>query len=65
MGGIDGLEILTLNPNYINQYFDNNLKQILTQSGFNFAKDWSKMTNEEGVMILRDIEGIYLLNISI
>jgi hypothetical protein len=33
VGGVDGLEILTLNPSYINQYFDNNLKQILTESG--------------------------------
>jgi hypothetical protein len=59
-GGVRGVDILSLNPQYVNQYIKGNLKANLEATGFNFARNWDKLTNEEGVEILRQVEGLQL-----
>jgi hypothetical protein len=40
------------------RYFTGELKANLEQTGFEFNKDWDKVTNQEGVEVLRRIEGM-------
>lgn len=41
--GVDGVDLLTLNQAFVNNYIDHPLRQELEASGIDFAKDWNKV----------------------
>lgn len=57
-GCVGGLSILSLQANFLSKYMDRQLIEFLNQSGFELSRDWSKLTNDEGVRILRNLEGM-------
>lgn len=59
MGGVSGVDILSLNPQYLAQYIDGPMKAALEQNFIDLGRDWTTITNEEGVAILRGVEGLY------
>ena len=56
--GIDGINLLTLNPRFADEYLNNDLRHALRACGFDFNADWSKLTNSEAVKMLRHSVGI-------
>ena len=57
-GTAEGVDMLSLNPQYSSQYIKGNLMQLLENMGINFHRDWSSISNNEAVDILRKIEGL-------
>lgn len=57
-GDVNGVDILSLNPTFVDRHINGHLKQVLEQNYLKFNKDWSSLTNEEGVTILRQIAGL-------
>jgi len=55
---VDGVDVLSLNKGYVARYIDQALRQFLETQGWDFSRDWEKMTNEEGVELLRHVEGL-------
>ena len=55
---VDGVDLLSLNQSYVDQYIDRALRQELETQNIDFGKDWSKITNEEGAKWLRSVEGL-------
>ena len=58
MGGVDGVDLLSLNSSYVERYIDRALRAELEASGIDFAKDWSKITNNDAVLLLRQLDGL-------
>eukprot|EP00468_Gymnochlora_sp_CCMP2014_P001514 CAMPEP_0167741726 /NCGR_PEP_ID=MMETSP0110_2-20121227/1016_1 /TAXON_ID=629695 /ORGANISM="Gymnochlora sp., Strain CCMP2014" /LENGTH=5340 /DNA_ID=CAMNT_0007625809 /DNA_START=69 /DNA_END=16091 /DNA_ORIENTATION=- len=57
-GGFEGFDILSLNKRFLNQYISHNLVESLKIQGMrNLDRDWSKLTSEEAVTILKKVEG--------
>ena len=60
---VAGVDIMSLNRDarseYITRYISPDLKNLLEECGIDFDKDWEKITNEEGIQILRDVEGLF------
>jgi hypothetical protein len=52
------VDILSLNPQFVDRHINGPLKHSLEENAFDFNKDWDRVTNEEGVNILRQIEGL-------
>lgn len=52
------VDILSLNPQFVDRHIHGPLKHSLEENSFDFNKDWDRVTNEEGVSILRQIEGL-------
>lgn len=57
-GDAVAVDILSLNHQFVDRYINGQLKQSLEENHFDFNKDWEKVSNEEGVSILRQIEGL-------
>ena len=57
-GEVNGVDILSLNAAFVDRYISGELKHALEENYIKFNKDWSTMTNEEGVTILRQIAGL-------
>ena len=60
--GIDGVNILSLNPRFVDAYIGRNLKQALGPGGvchppLEFNRNWSKLTNAEAMDILKHASG--------
>ena len=56
--GVDGVDVLTLNPAFVNEYLNDNLRNQLRGHGVDIGRDWSKLTNEEGIDMLRHAIGV-------
>eukprot|EP01052_Picozoa_sp_SAG31_P002290 SAG31_NODE_80_length_27188_cov_42.623869_5_plen_2141_part_00 len=56
--GVDGVDVLTLNPAFVQEYLNDNLRAQLRGHGIDIARDWSKLTNDEGIEMLRHAIGI-------
>ncbi len=54
---VDGLDILSLNPRFLERYIRNDMKAALTANGLDFVKDWRDMKSEQGAEIVRKVEG--------
>jgi hypothetical protein len=57
-GEVAGINIISLNPEFVSQYINETLKSNLRHNNIQFERDWQKMTNAEGVDILRAVEGL-------
>ena len=60
--GVEGVDILSLNPRFIDAFIGRELKQALGPGGvcyppIEFAKEWSKLTNAEAMEKLRHASG--------
>jgi hypothetical protein len=58
-GTVAGLDIMSMNPSYLQQYIDGQLRTAIETNQIELARDWEKITNEQGVEILRGVEGLY------
>ena len=56
--GIDGIDILTLNSGFADDFLSQDLRANLRECGFDFNRDWSKLTNDEAVNFLRHSVGV-------
>uniref|UniRef100_A0A7S0DVA6 Uncharacterized protein n=1 Tax=Amorphochlora amoebiformis TaxID=1561963 RepID=A0A7S0DVA6_9EUKA len=57
-GGYDGFDILSLNKRFLNQYISPMLVENLKVQGLrNLDRDWSRLTSEEAMTILKKVEG--------
>ena len=54
---VNGIEVLSLNPRFLDQYIDRGLKQALETQQLELSKDWTKLKNEEAEEMLRSVEG--------
>jgi hypothetical protein len=61
-GDVDGVDILSLNSDFVDRYIHGDLKRNLEENYLDFNRDWSNITNEEGVEILRNVEGLTYSN---
>eukprot|EP00466_Bigelowiella_natans_P005501 jgi/Bigna1/142949/aug1.74_g17657 len=68
-GGVDALSILALNKNFVRKFIERglleNLKQQMSLGGkleTSLDRDWRDMSSEEGMAILRKLEGYQLRN---
>ena len=52
MGGVDGCDILSMNPAFVQQYMNDNLRHILRGHDIQFDRDWTKLTNEQAIDLL-------------
>lgn len=59
-GGISGVDILSLNKDFLRQHMPPGLIETLEANRFELDRDWSAITNEEGVAILRAVDGLGL-----
>ena len=50
--GVDGVDILSMNPAFVQQYLNDNLRHILRGHGMEFDRDWKKLTNEQAIDLL-------------
>ena len=50
--GVDGVDILSMNPAFVAQYLNDNLRHILRGHGMEFDRDWTKLTNEHAIDLL-------------
>lgn len=48
----------SLNPTFVDQYISRGLRLELEQQHLDFNRDWEKITNEEGVQRIREVEGL-------
>jgi hypothetical protein len=56
--GVDGIDILTLNSGFADDFLSQDLRANLRECGFDFNRDWSKLTNDEAVNFLRHSVGV-------
>ena len=56
--GVDGVDVLTLNDEFVDEFLDANLRTQLRGHGVDVNRDWSKLTNEEGIEMLRHAIGV-------
>jgi hypothetical protein len=57
-GGVDGVDILSLNPRFCDEYISREMQRALDEQGLKLDKDWGKLTNEEGMRVLRGVDGV-------
>ena len=50
--GVDGVDILSMNPAFVAQHLNDNLRHILRGHGLEFDRDWKKLTNEQAIDLL-------------
>jgi MoxR-like ATPase len=55
---VSGVDVLSLNPRFCDDYINREMQQALEANGIVFNKDWGKLTNEEGMRILREVDGV-------
>ena len=56
--GVDGVDVLTLSAQFVNEYLNDNLRAQLRGHGIDIGRDWAKLTNEEGIDKLRHAMGV-------
>jgi hypothetical protein len=56
--GVSGMDIISLNRAFLAQHIPQGLMQVLEANRFQFDRDWSTITNEEGAEILRSVDGL-------
>ena len=56
--GVDGVDVLTLSAEFVNEYLNDNLRAQLRGHGIDIGRDWAKLTNEEGIDKLRHAMGV-------
>jgi hypothetical protein len=54
---VDGMDILSLNSDFLSQYIPDNIKASLVQNHIELDRDWKAMTSEQGIEIIRKVEG--------
>lgn len=54
---VTGLDILSLNKEFADQYFHGNLKQALQHNGIDFNFDWAGLKNDQAIEMIRRVEG--------
>jgi hypothetical protein len=57
-GGVSGLDIISLNRSFLAQHMSGQLIQTLEAQRFDFSRDWTTITNDEGAQILRNVDGL-------
>lgn len=58
--GVDGLDILSLNPQFLDRYIKNDMKAALEVNRIELSRDWRELKSEQGIEMLRKIEGFNL-----
>jgi hypothetical protein len=61
-GDVHGVDILSLNASFVDRYINGELKRSLEENHFDFNRDWTNISNEDGVEILRHVEGLNQTN---
>jgi hypothetical protein len=56
--GVDGVNILTLNEHFADEFMNRDLRHHLRGDGIDLNRDWAKLTNQEGIDILRHAMGV-------
>jgi hypothetical protein len=54
---VEGLDILSLNPRFLDRWINPALKDVLRANAIDFDFDWKKMQSERGMDIIRKVEG--------
>lgn len=57
-GDVHGVDILSLNCHFVDRYIHGDLKRSLEENHFDFNRDWSNISNEAGVQLIRNVEGL-------
>ena len=61
---VDGLDVICLNPRFLDQYVDAGVKGALQGNNIEFGRDWKDLTSEDGVEIVRKVEGFAMNQVS-
>jgi RZ type zinc finger domain/AAA domain (dynein-related subfamily) len=59
---VDGLHIISLNPHFADKYFRNDMKQTLIDNSVPLDKNWTELKSEEGIEIIRRVEGFSMVS---
>ncbi len=54
---VEGMQILSLNKQFVSRYIDQGMKQALIQNNLDFDRDWSNLKSEEGISIIQKVQG--------
>jgi hypothetical protein len=57
-GEVGGINIISLNPQFLSTYIDETLRSNLKFNRIEFERDWQNLSNADGVEILRAAEGL-------
>lgn len=55
---VGGVDLISLDASLVDRYLKANLRMWCQGQGMDFGRDWSKITNEDGVRRLRAVEGL-------
>ena len=57
---VSGLEVLSLNEQFLSRFVPRNMQQVLQQNGMDLSSDWSQLKQERALKIVRACEGTAL-----
>ena len=54
---IDGLDILSLNPSFLNNYIQGELKEACEHNFIKLSRDWKKLSSNDAIKIIQQAHG--------
>ncbi len=59
---VEGIDILSLNPRFLDRYISRDMGMVLKHNGVELDKDWRELSNDRAIEIVRRVEGRALAN---
>jgi len=59
---VEGIDILSLNPRFLDRYISRDMGNVLKHNGVELDKDWRELSNDRAIEIVRGVEGRALAN---
>ncbi len=58
---VEGIDILSLNPRFLDRYISQDMGMVLRHNGVELDKDWRELSNDRAIEIVRRVEGHHVL----
>jgi midasin (ATPase involved in ribosome maturation) len=58
---VEGIDILSLNPRFLDGYISQDMGMVLKHNGVELDKDWRELSNDRAIEIVRRVEGHHVL----
>jgi len=58
---VEGLDILSLNPRFLDRYIQRDMKAALEENSIELDKNWRSLRSEQAIELIRKVEGFGLL----
>jgi energy-coupling factor transporter ATP-binding protein EcfA2 len=55
---VEGLDVLSLNPRFLDSYINNDMKAALIHNRIQLDRDWNELKSAEAIEMIRKVEGI-------